>query len=146
MAGKYSHRRTSKYGGAEHIHRRVLVCASLPIDEFTRSVGWCSLTDLPWHHREADMCLVPTIAQDSLSRASFEAMVSAFRSSPAASAGLPCTVTDGVTGLLIEPGDPADLARKISRSLDDPESRQRIGKELVSVHFSTKNEPTPILN
>ena len=95
------------------------------------------------------MCLVPTIAQDSLSRASFEAMVSAFRSSPAASAGLPCTVTDGVTGLLIEPGDPADLARKISRSLNDPELRHRMGKELegkepVSAQFSTKNELTPI--
>jgi glycosyltransferase involved in cell wall biosynthesis len=54
--------------------------------------------------------------------------------------GLPCTVTDGVTGLLIEPGDPADLARKISRSLDDPESRHRMGKELVSVHFSRQEK------
>jgi hypothetical protein len=32
------------------------------IDYFTRSVGWCSLTDLPRHYLAADICLVPTIA------------------------------------------------------------------------------------
>ncbi len=47
-----------------------------PIDEFTRSVGWCSLAELPRHYRAADICLVPTIAQDSLSRTSVEAMAS----------------------------------------------------------------------
>ena len=46
------------------------------IDEFTRSVGWCSQADLPRHYRAADICLVPTIAQDSLSRTSVEAMAS----------------------------------------------------------------------
>ena len=50
-----------------------------PIDEFTRSVGWCSLADLPRHYRAADICLVPTIAQDSLSRTSVEAMARASR-------------------------------------------------------------------
>ena len=37
-----------------------------PIDEFTRSVGWCSQDELPRHYRAADICLVPTIAQDAL--------------------------------------------------------------------------------
>ena len=41
--------------------------------------------------------------------------------------GLPYTVTDGVTGLLFEPGDPGDLARKIAQLLDDAELRRRIG-------------------
>ncbi|MGP0067525.1 MAG: glycosyltransferase, partial [Isosphaeraceae bacterium] len=46
------------------------------IDEFTRSVGWCSQAELPRHYREADICLVPTIAQDGLSITSVEAMAS----------------------------------------------------------------------
>jgi glycosyltransferase involved in cell wall biosynthesis len=46
------------------------------IDDFTRSVGWSSLADLPRHYRATDICLVPTIAQDSLSRTSVEAMAS----------------------------------------------------------------------
>ena len=98
-----------------------------PIDEFTRSVGWCSLAELPRHYREADICLVPTIAQDSLSRTSVEAMASGIPVIASRIGGLPYTVTDGVTGLLFEPGDPADLARKIGQLLDDPELRRRMG-------------------
>ena len=98
-----------------------------PIDEFTRSVGWCSLADLPRHYREADICLVPTIAQDSLSRTSVEAMASGIPVIASRIGGLPYTVTDGVTGLLFEPGDPVDLARQIARLLDDPALRRRMG-------------------
>ena len=98
-----------------------------PIDEFTRSVGWCSLTDLPRHYRAADICLVPTIAQDSLSRTSVEAMASGIPVVASRIGGLPYTVTDGVTGLLCEPGDPGDLARQIGRLLDDPSLRRRMG-------------------
>jgi glycosyltransferase involved in cell wall biosynthesis len=98
-----------------------------PIDEFTRSVGWCSLDDLPRHYREADICLVPTIAQDSLSRTSVEAMASGIPVIASRIGGLPYTVTDGVTGLLFEPGDAVDLARKIGRLLDDPDLRRRMG-------------------
>ena len=98
-----------------------------PIDEFTRSVGWCSLADLPRHYREADICLVPTIAQDSLSRTSVEAMASGIPVVASRIGGLPYTVTDSVTGLLFEPGDPVDLARQIAPLLDDPALRRRMG-------------------
>jgi glycosyltransferase involved in cell wall biosynthesis len=98
-----------------------------PIDEFTRSVGWCSLAELPRHYREADICLVPTIAQDSLSRTSVEAMASGIPVIASRIGGLPYTVTDGVTGLLFEPGDPADLARKIGLLLDDADLRRQMG-------------------
>jgi glycosyltransferase involved in cell wall biosynthesis len=42
--------------------------------------------------------------------------------------GLPSTVAEDVTGLLCEPGDPEDLARKIEMLLDDAELRQRLGR------------------
>jgi glycosyltransferase involved in cell wall biosynthesis len=98
-----------------------------PIDEFTRSVGWCSLAELPRHYRGADICLVPTIAQDSLSRASVEAMASGIPVVASRIGGLPYTVTDGVTGLLCEPGDPIDLARQIARLFDDRPLRRQMG-------------------
>ena len=65
---------------------------------------------------------MPTIAQDSLSRTSVEAMASGIPVIASRIGGLPYTVTDGVTGLVFEPGDPIDLARKIARLLDDPDS------------------------
>jgi glycosyltransferase involved in cell wall biosynthesis len=98
-----------------------------PIDEFTRSVGWCSQAELPRHYREADICLVPTIAQDGLSITSVEAMASGVPVVASRIGGLPYTVSDGLTGLLFEPGDPADLARPIARLLDDPDLRRRMG-------------------
>ena len=98
-----------------------------PIDDFTRSVGWCSLADLPRHYRAADICLVPTIAQDSLSRTSVEAMASGIPVVASRIGGLPYTVTDGLTGLLFEPGNAADLAEKIARLLDDPDLRRNMG-------------------
>ncbi len=97
------------------------------IDEFTRSVGWCSQDELPRHYRAADICLVPTIAQDGLSITSVEAMASGLPVIASRIGGVPYTVTDGLTGLLFEPGDAADLARQIARLLDDPELRRRMG-------------------
>jgi glycosyltransferase involved in cell wall biosynthesis len=97
------------------------------IDEFTRSVGWCSQAELPRHYRAADICLVPTIAQEGLSRTSVEAMAAGIPVVGSRIGGLPFTVSDGATGLLCEPGDPADLARQIARLLDDPPLRQRMG-------------------
>ena len=37
-------------------------------------------------------------------------------------------VEDGVTGLLVTPGDPADLARAMARILADPEAARRMGR------------------
>jgi glycosyltransferase involved in cell wall biosynthesis len=42
--------------------------------------------------------------------------------------GLPYTVADGATGLLCEPGDAGDLARKLEMLLDDAELRRRLGR------------------
>ncbi len=97
------------------------------IDEFTRSVGWCSQAELPRYYREADLCLVPTIAQDGLSITSVEAMASGVPVVASRIGGVPYTVVDGLTGLLFEPGDPVDLARQIGRLLDDPGLRRRMG-------------------
>ena len=98
-----------------------------PIDEVTRSVGWCSQSDLPAQYAAADICLVPTIAQDALSITSVEAMAAGKPVVASRIGGLPYTVSDGLTGLLFEPGNPFDLAEKIGRLLDDPALRRQMG-------------------
>jgi glycosyltransferase involved in cell wall biosynthesis len=98
-----------------------------PIDEFTRSVGWCSQDELPGHYRAADICLVPTVAQDALSITSVEAMAAGRPVVASRIGGLPFTVTDGLTGLLFDPGNPFDLAEKMGRLLDDPALRREMG-------------------
>jgi glycosyltransferase involved in cell wall biosynthesis len=98
-----------------------------PVDEFTRFVGWAAQEDLPRHYRDTDITVVPTIAQEGLSRTSVEAMASGRPVVASRIGGLPSTVTDGVTGLLCESGDPDDLARKLELLLNDPGLRERMG-------------------
>jgi glycosyltransferase involved in cell wall biosynthesis len=97
------------------------------IDEFTRSVGWRSQDELPVYYRAADICLVPTVAQDALSISSVEAMAAGRPVVASRIGGLPFTVSDGLTGLLFEAGNPWDLAEKIARLLDDPGLRREMG-------------------
>jgi glycosyltransferase involved in cell wall biosynthesis len=42
--------------------------------------------------------------------------------------GVRSVVNDGEDGLLVEPGNVADLAAKIRQLLDDPQRRQEMGK------------------
>lgn len=97
------------------------------LDEFTRFVGWISQEELPRHYRASDICVVPTVAPDGLSRTSVEAMASGLPVVGSRIGGLPSTIEDGVTGLLFEPGDQSDLAAKLATLLDDPDLRRRMG-------------------
>jgi len=96
-------------------------------NEFTHFTGWLSQADLPRYIRGADILVMPSIAQEALSRTSVEAMGVGRPVVASRIGGLPYTVTDGATGLLCEPGNPDDLAAKIETLLDDPGLRQRMG-------------------
>lgn len=98
-----------------------------PVDAFTRFAGWRSQADLPALLYEADVLVMPTVAQEALGRTAVEAMAAGRPVVASRIGGLPFTVADGATGLLCEPGDPADLARKLETLLDDPDLRQRMG-------------------
>ena len=43
-------------------------------------------------------------------------------------AGIPEVVTDGVTGLLVPPGDADALGRALARVVADPSERERLGQ------------------
>lgn len=97
------------------------------VDAFTRFLGWITQEELPRHYRAADIVAVPTIAQEGLSRTSVEAMAAGRPIVASRIGGIPATVADGATGLLCEPGNVEDLARKLEMLLDDAELRQRMG-------------------
>jgi glycosyltransferase involved in cell wall biosynthesis len=94
---------------------------------FTRFVGWHTQEELPRLLRAADVFVFPTIAQEALGRTAVEAMAVGRPVVASRIGGLPKTVAEGSTGLLCEPGDPADLAQKIEILLNDPLLRERMG-------------------
>ena len=97
------------------------------VDEYTQRIGWLSQAELPLALREADICVVPAVAQEALGRTAVEAGAAGRPVVASHIGGLPFTVKDGKTGLLFEPGNPEDLAAKLTMLLDDPGLRQRLG-------------------
>jgi len=108
----------------------LLVTADPPgqADAYTRLIGWQTQAQLPTRMRAAAIVAVPTVAQEALGRTAVEAMGAGRPVVASRLGGLPFTVLDGATGLLCEPGDVRDLARKLETLLDDPALRQRLGR------------------
>ena len=107
-----------------------IVATSEPVgqlDEMTRFIGWQSQSDLPAQIRQADFLVFPTIAEEALGRSAVEAMGVGRPVIASRIGGLPFTVTDGLTGLLFEPGNPFELADKIETLLDHPELLKQLG-------------------
>ncbi|MGE0605924.1 MAG: glycosyltransferase [Pirellulales bacterium] len=107
-------------------------------DAFTRAIGWQSQEQLPQQFRQADIVIVPTVAQDALGRTAVEAMGAARPVLASRLGGLPYTISDGA-GLLFEPGDAADLAGKIEYLLDAPDLRRQmgnLGRQRFETHFA----------
>lgn len=94
---------------------------------FLRYRGWKNQSDLPSLMAECDIVVVPTIAQEALGRTAVEAMGAARPVVASRIGGLPFTVTEGVTGLLFEPGDAADLAACLERLMSNPEYAISLG-------------------
>src|SRR5262249_6478545 len=65
-----------------------------PIDSFTRYIGWLSQDQLPEVMRQADIVVMPTIAQEGLGRSTVEAMGAGKPVIASRIGGLPYTVTD----------------------------------------------------
>lgn len=98
-----------------------------PQDEFIRFIGWQSQDELPRQLRASDILVFPTIAEEALGRSAVEAMGACLPVVASRIGGLPFTVTDGLTGLLFEPGNVGELVQKLSTLLDDPDLRLSMG-------------------
>jgi D-inositol-3-phosphate glycosyltransferase len=82
---------------------------------------------LPRYYAIADAFVVPSIAHETFSIASCEAMSCQRPVIGTRVGGLPEVVRDGETGYLVPPGDAAALAERIDALLDDPTRRARMG-------------------
>ena len=72
--------------------------------------------------------VVPSIASEAVSRAALEWMAAGRPLIATRVGGLPDLVEDGVTGLLIPPGDAAALADAVKSLVDDPERAEDMGR------------------
>ena len=88
---------------------------------------------------EADVCVVPSVWQDAFPNAVLETMASGKAVIATAVGGIPDMIEDGVSGLLVPPGDEAALAAAIAGLLGDPARRSALGhaaRERVAARFT----------
>ncbi|MBX3436538.1 MAG: glycosyltransferase family 4 protein [Planctomycetaceae bacterium] len=106
---------------------------------FIRWIGWQSQAELPRAIARADVLVFPTVAQEALGRSAVEAMGCGKPVIASRLGGLTWVVEEERTGLMVTPGDPADLASKMARLMDQPALRRqwgRAGREKFSREFT----------
>jgi len=95
--------------------------------------------DAPAVIAAGDVFVMPSTKREGLSRAVIEAMCYGIPPIVTDVGGLPELVTDKESGLVIPPGDPRALARAIVDLYENPETRNRLGKNArirIDRHFN----------
>lgn len=87
-----------------------------------------SYVDMPELYDRADVVLYPTLAAEPYGLVPLEAMSARRPVVASRCGGIPETVVDGVTGLLVEPGDAVELADGIERLVAEPDFARTAGE------------------
>lgn len=94
---------------------RVQVHGPVPYDEISG------------HYSQADIAIVPSVGHEPFGMPVLEGMAAGLPVVATASGGIPEVLEDGYSGLIVERGDSASLARAIRRLLEEPELRKAMG-------------------
>ena len=79
-------------------------------------------------YREARLAVVPSIWPEPLPRAALEAQSAGVPVVASRAGGITDVLTDGESGVLVRPGDPAELADAVARVWQDHALRLRLGR------------------
>lgn len=92
-----------------------------------RFLGALSQLDLLEQYRAADIAVVPTLNYESFSYTCCEAMAAGLPLVASRLGGIPETVEDGRSGILVEPGSVGELASSLIALAKDKELRRSMG-------------------
>jgi len=112
-------------GHADHLRARV---AALGLGARVRFLGAQPQERLRLFYAAADATVMPSY-YESFGMVALEAMACGSPVVASRVGGLTTTVRDGVTGYLVPEGDPDALAERVRTLLDDPSTREGLGRE-----------------
>jgi glycosyltransferase involved in cell wall biosynthesis len=108
--------------------------AAAGLEDRVRLVGPRTHDDLPAEYASADIVVVPSVMdatgdRDGLPNVVLEAMSSGRPVIASDVGAVSSAVVDGRTGVLVPPGDPGALAGALEFLVDQPDYRERLGRE-----------------
>jgi glycosyltransferase involved in cell wall biosynthesis len=109
------------------------------LNDYVSFLGHVPAEEMPQLLRKFDVLLLPSTWPEPFSRIVLEGMISGLVVVATPTGGTTEILTDGENGLLFAPGDAEDLARKITRLMDDPELRRKLahaGKQTVLERYT----------
>lgn len=110
--------------------------------------GWLSADELAVELAEASIVAMPSVWPEPAGLVGIEANAAGRPVVASATGGVGDWLADGVNGLCVRPGDPADLARALNELLADP-ARQRLmgaaGKRIVEERFSVDHHVAALI-
>jgi glycosyltransferase involved in cell wall biosynthesis len=130
-------------GAGQHAERVRVLAAELGLAERVHLPGWLDSADVPSWFAAADVVLAPSrIGRDGWTEGQglsiIEAMASGRPVVATRTGGIPETITDGQTGLLVRPSDPAAVAGAVRLLVESPELASAIarrGSDSVRTRF-----------
>ncbi len=99
----------------------------LGLEDHAEMTGYVQYENVPAIYAQADIFVSPTYAE-GFSNTILEAMASGLAIVSCRAVGVMDCITDGITGLLTEPGDVAALAHSLRRMLTDKRLRDRLAQ------------------
>jgi L-malate glycosyltransferase len=100
---------------------------SLGLAPSVEFLGRVPNSDVPAILQNLDIVVMPSICHESFGVAALEASACGLPVVASRVGGIPEAVVDGVTGVLVPPGDAASLADACVRLIQDPAERRRMG-------------------
>lgn len=103
------------------------------LEEHVRLLGSLPHRQVVERLQQATLFVLPSVVagdgdRDGIPNVILEAMAVALPVVSTRISGIPEAVVDGVTGILVDPGDPGELARAMIRLLDDPAAAGDMGR------------------
>lgn len=141
-------------GGGELVPDLKQQIARLGLGDRISLLGSRAQSEVLDEYRASDVFVLPCrIApngdRDGLPNVLVEAQSQAMPCISTPVSGVPELISDGVNGWLVQPDDPAALAKSIEKTLRDPQLRRRLGragKQKVHAEFDARNEIRTLLD
>ncbi len=127
----------------EYAERMKEQAEKLSIEKHLVFTGWIEREEIKIAYAVSDIVLMPSICLDAFGRVNTEAMISKKPVIGTCYGGTPEVVVDGVTGYIVNPLYPEQIADKTLDLLKSPEKAEKFGQagyERVKTNFSLEDK------